>query len=82
MVCIDYLSLGIGKGRPLEPLPPGWIQEIDIPVLGLLGHQFHLDAVPGEMLQGVGAVGVAQASGVSGFASPTSYMGIASEKPV
>src|ERR687892_390731 len=69
-ICIDHLSLGIGERRPFEPLTPGWVQEVHIPVLGLLRHQLHVDAVTLEMGETVRAEGMAQGPGVVVSAIP------------
>ena len=49
-------------------MPPGGVQEIEVPVLGLLGHQLHLDVVSREMVDRMTAVYVGQGPGMTLFA--------------
>ncbi len=49
----------------LQPGTPGGVQEIDIPVLSDLLDHFHHYTMFGEMLHGMGTIGVGKGPGVS-----------------
>ena len=65
LVCGTSLELRLAKGRksgkPIyaEPANPTGIQEIDVPVLGMLGDQLHLNSMICEVLHAVTAVSMA-----------------------
>lgn len=58
---------GVRQYLRLQPLPPVRVQEIDIPVFGRLSDQLHVDAVSGEMSQGMRAKRMGQGTGMARF---------------